>query len=66
MVFKKQRALERIKAARKQAEATENPGAKDDQKRKLNELVNLYVSGKIEPAEYYRRRALIIGKPARP
>ena len=66
MVFKKQRALERIKAARKQAEAMENPGAKDDQKRKLNELVNLYVSGKIEPAEYYRRRALIIGKPARP
>jgi len=63
IAFKKQKALERAKQARQQAEVSQTSISEGEKRRKLRELINLYVSEKISPREYYRRRDLILGKP---
>ncbi|MDP7012052.1 MAG: hypothetical protein QF685_11815 [Verrucomicrobiota bacterium] len=61
IVYKKQKALERAKQARKQTEISQVSASKLEKTRKLRELVELYVMETISPREYYRRRELILG-----
>ena len=64
IAFRKQKALKHAKQAREQAAVAQSAMSQDEQRQKLRELVDLYVTEKITPGEYYRRRALILGKPA--
>ena len=52
---------ERAKKASQQAEVSQASVSEGEKRRKLRELINLYVSEKITPREYYRRRDLILG-----
>ena len=61
IAYKKQKALERAKKASQQAEVSQASVSEGEKRRKLRELINLYVSEKISPREYYRRRDLILG-----
>ena len=61
IAYKKQKALERAKQASQQAEVSQASVSEGEKRRKLRELINLYVSEKISPREYYRRRDLILG-----
>ena len=62
IAYKKQKALDRAKQAKRQSEILQISSSKAEKTRKLRELVNLYVSDKISPREYYSRRELILGK----
>lgn len=63
IAYKKQRALERAKKASQQAEVSQTSVSENEKRRKLRELINLYVTEKISPREYYKRRDLILGNP---
>ena len=62
IAYKKQKALDRAKQAKRQSEILQISSSKAEKTRKLRELVDLYVSEKISPREYYSRRELILGK----
>jgi hypothetical protein len=66
IAYKKQKALERAKQASQKAEVSQASISETEKRRKLRELINLYVTEKISPREYYQRRDLILGnsKPA--
>ena len=59
--YKKQQALNKVKAARRRTEATQTASSSHDKRRKLKDLLVLYSQDKISPKEYYERRALIMG-----
>ena len=59
--YKKQQALNKVKAARRRSEVAQTPSSTYDKRRKLKELLVLYSEDKISPKEYYERRALIMG-----
>lgn len=59
--YKKQQALNKVKAARQRSEITQTAVSTYDKRRKLKELLVLYSEDKISPKEYYERRALIMG-----
>ena len=61
IAYKKQKALDRAKQAKQQSELSQASTSKEEKTRKLRELVDQYVSEKISPSEYYRRRELILG-----
>ena len=64
MDFKKQRALQKVREAEERA-AIQAQSATNSQKTELlKELVELYVSDKINFEEYARRRRAILGNPA--
>jgi hypothetical protein len=60
IAYKKQNALDRAKRAKQQTKLSQASSSKAEKTRKLRELVDLYVSEKISPSEYYRRRELIL------
>ncbi|SVE15946.1 uncharacterized protein METZ01_LOCUS468800, partial [marine metagenome] len=49
------------KQAKQQTKLSQASSSKEEKTRKLRELVDQYVSEKILPSEYYRRRELILG-----
>ena len=59
--YKKQQALNKVKAARQRSEITQTTVSTYDKRRKLKEVLVLYSEDKISPKEYYERRALIMG-----
>ena len=61
IAYKKQKALDRAKQAKQQTKLSQASSSKEEKTRKLRELVDQYVSEKISPSEYYRRRELILG-----
>jgi hypothetical protein len=61
IAYKKEKALDRARQAKRQSELSQVSSSKAEKTRKLRELVDLYVSEKISPREYYRRRELILG-----
>ena len=61
IAYKKQKALDRAKQAKQQTKLSQASSSKEEKTRKLRELVDQYVSDKISPSEYYRRRELILG-----
>ena len=60
IAYKKQKALDHAKQAKRQSDFSQASSSKEEKTRKLRELVDLYVSEKISPREYYRRRELIL------
>ena len=61
IAYKKQAALDHARQAKQQTELSQASSSKEEKTRKLRELVDLYVSEKISPREYYHRRELILG-----
>ena len=61
IAYKKQTALDHARQAKQQTELSQASSSKEEKTRKLRELVDLYVSEKISPREYYHRRELILG-----
>lgn len=61
IAYKKQKALDRARQAKQQSELSQASTSQAEKTRKLRELVDQYVSEKISPSEYYRRRELILG-----
>tara|TARA_Y100000588_G_scaffold232026_1_gene245723 strand:+ start:107 stop:994 length:888 start_codon:yes stop_codon:yes gene_type:complete len=59
--YKKQQALNKVKAARRRIGVAQAVSSTYDKRRKLKELLVLYSQDKISPKEYYERRALIMG-----
>jgi len=60
IAYKKQKALGHAKRAKQQSERSQVSSSKEEKTRKLRELVDLYISEKISPREYYRRRESIL------
>ena len=61
IAYKKQKALDHAKQAKRQSNFSQVSSSKEEKIQKLRELVDQYVSEKISPSEYYRRRELILG-----
>ena len=61
IAYKKQKALDRARQAKQQPELSQASSSQAEKTRKLRDLVDQYVSEKISPSEYYRRRELILG-----
>ena len=63
IAFRKQKALDLAKKASQQDEVSQASVSETEKRRKLRELIKLYVTEKISPREYYKRRDLILGNP---
>ena len=59
--YKKQQALNKVKAARRRSEVTQTASSAYDKRRELKERLVRYSEDKISLKGYYERRALVMG-----